>query len=175
MLVGQDDDVDCRITDFGLAKRDNACKTFCGTPAYFAPEVLERQSSSAGEGEYGKEADMWSLGVLAYVVLSGAPAFDGNSMEDKIIQGRFNPMTGKRWDKVSADAKSFIAALIIPSPQLRLTASQARQHAWISSASVQSACLPEINTSENSSHSSTSTKRPVDSTCNEDTPESKRR
>lgn len=65
MLVGRDNDVDVKITDFGLAKRANkeGLKTFCGTPQYFAPEVLKRRNTVLGVGRYGKEADMWSVGA----------------------------------------------------------------------------------------------------------------
>lgn len=53
-----------KITDFGLAKRatSEGLKTFCGTPQYFAPEVLRRRHSTLGNGRYGREADMWSMG-----------------------------------------------------------------------------------------------------------------
>lgn len=53
-----------KITDFGLAKRatSEGLKTFCGTPQYFAPEVLRRRHSTLGNGRYGREADMWSIG-----------------------------------------------------------------------------------------------------------------
>lgn len=65
--MGRDNDVDVKITDFGLAKRANkeGLKTFCGTPQYFAPEVLKRRNTVLGVGRYGKEADMWSVGELA--------------------------------------------------------------------------------------------------------------
>lgn len=64
LLVGRENDVDVKITDFGLAKRANkeGLKTFCGTPQYFAPEVLKRRNTVLGVGRYGKEADMWSVG-----------------------------------------------------------------------------------------------------------------
>ncbi|CAM9269823.1 unnamed protein product [Discosporangium mesarthrocarpum] len=64
LLVGRDNDVEVKITDFGLAKRANkeGLKTFCGTPQYFAPEVLKRRNTVLGVGRYGKEADMWSVG-----------------------------------------------------------------------------------------------------------------
>jgi hypothetical protein len=62
--------IDVKLTDFGLAKSVNGddLKTFCGTPQYFAPEVLKRRSTVAGRGRYGKPADMWSLGVVVSIV-----------------------------------------------------------------------------------------------------------
>ena len=55
LLVYPDDDTEIKITDFGLAKRasQEGLKTFCGTPQYFAPEVLKRKNSVAGKGTYG--------------------------------------------------------------------------------------------------------------------------
>ena len=128
LLSNYGSDVEIFITDFGLAKRDATCKTFCGTPAYFAPEVLQRQDTVAGQGNYGKEADLWSVGVLTYVVLSGSPAFPSDS---SIAAGRFTPMTGRRWESVSPEAKAFVAALIEVNPMMRLTATQALGHPWL--------------------------------------------
>ena len=66
-----------KITDFGLAKLagDDGLRTYCGTPQYFAPEVLQRRNTVAGVGRYGKAADMWSIGVIVYILLSGIPPF----------------------------------------------------------------------------------------------------
>lgn len=119
------------ITDFGLAKRDSTCKTFCGTPQYFAPEVLQRQNTITGEGEYGKAADMWSLGVVAYVVLSGAPAFPSDRLEDAISEAAFTPMAGRRWQGVSQAAKDFVQSLLVVATNERPTAALAAKHAWV--------------------------------------------
>ena len=77
LLVSQDSDCEIKITDFGLAKRTNqeGLKTFCGTPQYFAPEVLKRRGTVTGSGRYGMSADMWSLGVVLYILLSGQVAY----------------------------------------------------------------------------------------------------
>lgn len=131
ILLSGESDVGIVITDFGLAKRDSTCKTFCGTPQYFAPEVLQRQNTIAGQGEYGKAADMWSLGVVAYVVLSGAPAFPGDRLEDAISEGAFTPMTGRRWVGVSQAAQNFVRSLLVVSTEDRPTAEVAAKHEWV--------------------------------------------
>ena len=81
--------------------------------------------------EYGKQADMWSVGVVSYVVLSGAPAFPGDDLDDKVSRAEFTPMTGKRWANKSDAAKAFVRALLVVSVKTRLTAEQAVGHPWI--------------------------------------------
>ena len=96
LLISHDSDVDVKLTDFGLAKREAACKTYCGTPQYFAPEVLERQHTVKGTGRYGPEADMWSVGVVLYVLLSGAPPFKTSHINEHLPTGEFTPMEGRQ-------------------------------------------------------------------------------
>jgi serine/threonine protein kinase len=88
LLVDPHDDTSVKITDFGLAKRTNqdGLKTFCGTPQYFAPEVLKRKSTVMGKGTYGTSADMWSLGVVLFILLSGAFPFDEDNLFDQVVK-----------------------------------------------------------------------------------------
>ena len=64
---------DLILLDFGLAKStedSGGLKTYCGTPQYFAPEVMDRQNIfAAGDSTYSLSADMWSVGVILYVLL----------------------------------------------------------------------------------------------------------
>ena len=77
LLTGANDPCDVKITDFGVAKSASSeLKTFCGTPLYFAPEVLKRRHTVHGQGRYGKAADVWSLGVILYILLSGTPPYN---------------------------------------------------------------------------------------------------
>ena len=125
-------DIDVKITDFGLAKRTtrDGLKTFCGTPQYFAPEVLKRRNTVAGVGRYGREADMWSLGVILYILLSGFPPFSDHTLFDQ-IQNACYSLEGAEWEVVSACAKDLIRQLLTASPITRFTAHQAIAHPWI--------------------------------------------
>jgi phosphorylase kinase gamma subunit/serine/threonine-protein kinase Chk2/calcium/calmodulin-dependent protein kinase I len=78
-----------KVTDFGLAKHanNNALKTFCGTPQYFAPEVLGRRQEGAHHrtNGYGYKADMWSIGVVLFIMLSGTFPFDEENLYDQVL------------------------------------------------------------------------------------------
>lgn len=124
LLCSRTNHVEVKLTDFGLAKtvNDDGCKTFCGTPQYFAPEVLRRQHTVKGRGRYGKPADMWSLGVILYVLLSGTPPFeDGQDLE----------FPHDYWSGVSVLAKNLVRCFLQPDPNRRWTVQQACEHEWI--------------------------------------------
>jgi hypothetical protein len=85
-------DVDIKLSDFGLAKREgesSSLKTFCGTPGYFAPEVLQMQNTIKGKGSYSLEADCWSIGVIMYVLLSGTFPFKEETLVEQIRTGKY--------------------------------------------------------------------------------------
>ncbi|KND01960.1 CAMK/CAMK1 protein kinase [Spizellomyces punctatus DAOM BR117] len=117
------------ISDFGLSKIFNdeeVMKTACGTPGYVAPEVLRRQG-------YGKEVDLWSLGVITYILLCGYPPFyDQNNVElFKLIMAGQYRFDHPWWEPVSDVAKDFIRKLLVLNPRERATAAQALQHPFI--------------------------------------------
>ena len=69
-----------QLADFGLARPcrgAHSCNTYCGTPGYMAPEIIStfRAEPTAPRG-YGRNCDMWSLGVLLYTLLNDVPPFD---------------------------------------------------------------------------------------------------
>ena len=91
-------------------------ETIVGTPLYFAPEVLE--------GKYDKRCDLWSMGVITFMLLSGEPPFIGANtadLENKIKTTDYD-YNGKIWETaVSNQAKKFIDQLIEPNLEKRLT------------------------------------------------------
>ncbi|KAJ3138216.1 hypothetical protein HK101_003747, partial [Irineochytrium annulatum] len=117
------------ISDFGLSKifnEDEVMRTACGTPGYVAPEVLRRQG-------YGREVDLWSLGVITYILLCGYPPFyDQNNVElfRQIMAGRYE-FDRPWWDNISDTAKDFIRKLLILDPRARFTARAALAHPFI--------------------------------------------
>eukprot|EP00640_Fibrocapsa_japonica_P006530 CAMPEP_0113951730 /NCGR_PEP_ID=MMETSP1339-20121228/87644_1 /TAXON_ID=94617 /ORGANISM="Fibrocapsa japonica" /LENGTH=183 /DNA_ID=CAMNT_0000960069 /DNA_START=81 /DNA_END=628 /DNA_ORIENTATION=- /assembly_acc=CAM_ASM_000762 len=131
LMVSPDSDIDVKITDFGLAKQadQDGLKTFCGTPQYFAPEVLQRRGTVRGQGRYGKEADMWSLGVICYILLSGTMPFNDAELYDHIENANYT-MEGQEWENVSDVAKHFVESLLAVKPKDRLTADRALKHPW---------------------------------------------
>ncbi|KAJ3260157.1 hypothetical protein HK103_001233 [Boothiomyces macroporosus] len=118
-----------KISDFGLSKifkETDILKTACGTPGYVAPEILKKKG-------YGPQVDMWSLGVITYILLCGYPPFFDSSNTElfkKIMAGRFQ-FDRPWWDNISEKAKDFICKLLIVEPKLRWTAAEALQHPFI--------------------------------------------
>ena len=143
LLTHPHDDCDIKLTDFGLAKRANqdGLKTFCGTPQYFAPEVLMRKSTVKGVGSYGRSADMWSIGVILFILLSGTFPFEEDNLLDAIESAQYSTER-EEWGDVSASAKHLVQALMTLRPDQRLTVQQAMTHPWILSQPSVSAPLP---------------------------------
>jgi calcium-dependent protein kinase len=101
-----------------------------GTPYYIAPEVLAKN--------YNNKCDIWSCGVITYIVLSGIPPFNGASDQEimkKVKVGKFS-FTDPVWNNISDHAKDFITQLLTKDPQKRPSADQALKHTWIEQANT---------------------------------------
>ncbi|XP_049849742.1 myosin light chain kinase A-like isoform X2 [Schistocerca gregaria] len=128
MLLVDKDGLDIKLADFGLSKlyAGQALKTACGTPFYVAPDILQ------GSG-YGPAVDMWSCGVITYVLLSGRLPFHANNdaeLFQLIIQGNL-VFKSPQFDTVSEKAKDLIRRLLVVNPERRYTAEQALQHPFV--------------------------------------------
>ena len=118
-----------KVADFGLARlleEDTLASTTCGTPGYVAPEVLMQKP-------YGKSCDIWSIGVVAFILLSGTPPFyeeDNFALFEQIKACRYE-FDDQDWKNVSKEAKDFIAAILVSDPEKRLTCQGMMDHPWM--------------------------------------------
>ncbi|XP_037956041.1 calcium/calmodulin-dependent protein kinase type 1 isoform X2 [Teleopsis dalmanni] len=129
LYYSPDDDSKIMISDFGLSKMEDSgiMATACGTPGYVAPEVLAQKP-------YGKAVDVWSIGVISYILLCGYPPFyDENdaNLFAQILKGEFE-FDSPYWDEISESAKHFIQNLMCVNVDKRFTCKQALGHPWIS-------------------------------------------
>ncbi|XP_057784010.1 calcium-dependent protein kinase 18-like [Salvia miltiorrhiza] len=122
------EDSHLKATDFGLSDFIRPGKKFqdiVGSAYYVAPEVLKRKS--------GPESDVWSIGVITYILLCGRRPF-WDKTEDGIFKEvlRNKPdFRRKPWPGISNAAKDFVKKLLVKNPQARLTAAQALSHPWV--------------------------------------------
>ncbi|XP_073063053.1 CBL-interacting protein kinase 2-like [Primulina eburnea] len=123
-----DENGNLKVSDFGLSalaeskRQDGLLHTTCGTPAYVAPEVINRR------GYDGSKADIWSCGVILYVLLAGyLPFHDSNLMEmyRKIGKSEFK---FPNW--ISPDARKLISKMLDPDPNTRISISKIMENSW---------------------------------------------
>lgn len=136
-----------KIIDFGLSKKfedGQVLSTKAGTPYYVSPQVLA--------GKYDKACDLWSSGVIMFVLLCGYPPFHGDTDQvvlSKVRAGHFC-FKASDWKGISDDAKNLVRMLLKIDPRERITAQQAMNHAWVTRKAPQAAdvCVP-LNMVEN--------------------------
>jgi calcium-dependent protein kinase len=124
ILISKEGDI--KIIDFGLARVyiNSMFNDVVGSPYYIAPEVLMAQ--------HGPACDIWSIGVLMYIMLCGYLPFSGESPNQvfaKIIKGNLR-MDQPEWDFYSEESKDLINKMLVVSPSERITASEALEHDW---------------------------------------------
>ncbi|ANZ77251.1 BA75_03407T0 [Komagataella pastoris] len=170
ILIVQDDPVKVKITDFGLAKvadQGSVMKTFCGTLAYLAPEVLsarygitnqfmnkdeaiKKHITKKSRESYSSKVDMWSIGCLVYVILTAHLPFSGSTQDSltrNILEGNYHYSLLKE-NGISNKAKDFLDKLLNVDPTTRLGVKQALNHPWISELSDES----QVSLSQSQSH-----------------------
>ena len=130
LMTDKGKDAEVKITDFGLSKffdeQSTVMKTPCGTPGYIAPEVLKMKG-------YDKQCDVWSLGVIIYILLCGFPPFFADNdaqLYEKIKKGQYEFLR-PYWDPISDNAKALIRRMLTVDPKERITCEEALQHPWL--------------------------------------------
>ncbi|KAL5201180.1 hypothetical protein ABZP36_035534 [Zizania latifolia] len=131
LFANKSEDSLLKAIDFGLSvffKPGDRFTEVVGSTFYMAPEVLNRS--------YGPEADVWSAGVILYILLCGVPPFWGDNDErivTAILQGGIN-FQREPWPKVSQHAKDLVRKMLDPDPSTRLTAKEVLEHPWLKNA-----------------------------------------
>lgn len=123
---------DVALADFGLAGKIPG-QTCCGSPSYIAPEVINVGYLRTQKEPYDAKCDVWSLGVITYILLSGKMPFHGRIYKEtfqKIVKNQWN-FVGDIWDQISPSAKDFIKTMLTPDPKLRPSATEALKHPWV--------------------------------------------
>jgi len=145
LLMDKSDDGSIKLADFGFAheldqsSEQAMLQTACGTPGYVAPEIIKGK-------KYGKEVDLWSLGVIMYILLCGYPPFYHQSQAQLfrlIKKGKYD-FDPEYWSDVSEEAKDLIRRCLTVDPASRLTADEALQHPWIQKLGVDHDLTPSL-------------------------------
>ncbi len=134
LISSSGDDLVVKLGDFGFSKREitpNCLVTLCGTPSYVAPEILM-------ERPYGVKCDLWSAGVLAFVLMGGYQPFhvhgkskNEDEIKNLIVKGDFS-FDDKYWSHITDAAKDFIDDLLVVDPGNRAEAEDLMSHSWFS-------------------------------------------
>ncbi|KAL3039842.1 hypothetical protein AAZX31_01G208500 [Glycine max] len=128
LFLSKDENSPLKATDFGLSvffKPGDVFKDLVGSAYYVAPEVLRRS--------YGPEADIWSAGVILFILLSGVPPFWSKKEQgifDAILRGHID-FTSDPWPSISSSAKDLVKKMLRADPKQRLSAVEVLDHPWM--------------------------------------------
>ena len=124
LLDKESHDATVKVIDFGTStvhdNQQNLTQRY-GTAYYIAPEVLQK--------DYNEKCDIWSCGVILYILLSGKPPFYGRQDRDilrRVNKGEYS-LKGPEWENISQGAKNFIGKMLDYNPRTRISASKAMQ------------------------------------------------
>ncbi|CAH8283556.1 unnamed protein product [Eruca vesicaria subsp. sativa] len=128
LFVSKEEDSLLKTIDFGLSmffKPDEIFTDVVGSPYYVAPEVLRKR--------YGSESDVWSAGVIVYILLSGVPPFWAETEQgifEQVLHGDLD-FSSDPWPSISDGAKDLVQKMLVRDPKRRLTAHQVLCHPWV--------------------------------------------
>uniref|UniRef100_A0A1J3HNX3 non-specific serine/threonine protein kinase n=5 Tax=Noccaea caerulescens TaxID=107243 RepID=A0A1J3HNX3_NOCCA len=128
LLASKDENAMLKATDFGLSvfiEEGKVYRDIVGSAYYVAPEVLRRS--------YGKEIDIWSAGIILYILLCGVPPFWAETEKaifEEIIKGEVD-FESQPWPSISESAKDLVRKMLTKDPKKRISAAQALEHPWI--------------------------------------------
>ncbi|XP_021821488.1 calcium-dependent protein kinase 2-like [Prunus avium] len=128
LLSSKDERAMLKATDFGLSvfiEEGKVYRDIVGSAYYVAPEVLRRS--------YGKEIDIWSAGVILYILLSGVPPFWAETERgifDAILEGVID-FESEPWPSISDSAKDLVRKMLTQDPRKRITSAEVLEHPWL--------------------------------------------
>ncbi|KAL8138352.1 hypothetical protein V2J09_004353 [Rumex salicifolius] len=128
LFVNHEEDALLKTIDFGLSMFFKPGETYSdvvGSPYYVAPEVLRKH--------YGPECDIWSAGVIVYILLSGVPPFWDETEQgifEQVLRGELD-FISEPWPSISHGAKDLVSKMLERDPTKRLTAHQVLCHPWV--------------------------------------------
>lgn len=145
LMASKHDDTQIKIADFGFAKNVKqtpggreipSLKTMCGTPGYVAPEILRKE-------RYGTQVDMFSMGVIVFILVAGYPPFYADTQKELLQMTRkgkvdFDPAF---WKDISLGVQDLIRSMLLVDPKKRLSAKEAIAHPWTAEDTHQLKCM----------------------------------
>jgi calcium-dependent protein kinase len=120
-----------KIADFGFAdyqRPGELLREICGSPGYIAPEIV---SPRAAEDGYTLLADIWSMGVILYILLTGIPPFSADTDDDSFQLTRNGNYDREPLESLTVAAQNLISRMLVSDPSQRLTAAEVLRHPWV--------------------------------------------